>query len=159
MKRKQSMMYVFMNMFGPRKIIGLPKVMKRKAPKMKAPKGKSIAKVYKVVRTKKSLKVQMERIIDLEDYGIYRSGLTDVEIKEYLKNRYNVGAEQMCVRKRRVCTKAMYKRFCNIAGVNTMTAVSVYNTKGRSEFVSLMYREDVRRFADLMFDGISTYFD
>lgn len=97
---------------------------------------------YKVKRTKKTKVVEK---INLEEYGVYIHGLTDGEIKTYLKRR--AGTTRLGL---------LYKQFCKVAGVNT-TAFLVTECCGKH--VSLMYRHDVRRFADLMFDGTPTYFD
>ena len=90
-------------------------------------------------------KAKREEKIDLQHYGIFRMGLTDDEIKEYLKNRANT--DKM---------GDLYKRFCKIAGVNTMGII--HCTSCRKEYV-LMYRHDVQRFADVMFLNKPTYFD
>lgn len=94
--------------------------------------------------------------IDIYQYGKYQMGLTDNEIKEYLKKEYNHKAEVMGVEKRRKCTKVMWNRFCQIAGVNTGIVVICEHCK-KSTY--LMYRHDVKRFADKMFLGTPTYFD
>ena len=79
-------------------------------------------------------------MIDLNEYGDYRIGLTTKEIKEYLKARGN--------------TKRLgnlYKNFGSIAGVNTM------GISPTGEI--LMYRWDVKRFADVLFLNKPTYWD
>jgi len=83
--------------------------------------------------------------MDIENFGIYRMGMTIREIKEYLKKRAGV-------------TKLghLYEKFCRVAGTNTVSA-------GRCEFCgkqfSLMYRCDVVRFTNLLLKGTPTYFD
>ena len=86
---------------------------------------------------------ESKRLIDkygayLEYYGDFRMGLTTKEIKAYLKDR-NGGKLGKC-----------YQEFKKAAGVNTMAVC-------RGEL--LMYRNDVKRFADLIFDGKKTYWD
>lgn len=83
--------------------------------------------------------------IDLVHYGVFRTGLTNDEIKEYLKNRANV-------------TKigTLWNWFLKIAGINTMAVEHCPECK--KEFV-LMYRHDVQRFADVLFLNKPTYWD
>jgi len=81
----------------------------------------------------------------IEDYGDYRGGLTINEIKEYLKKR-------ACATR----LGRLYIQFCKIAGINTM---GVIVTQCCGKRMTLMYRSDVKRFADLMFEGTPTYFD
>ena len=87
---------------------------------------------------KKSKKKEFEKI-DLENYGQFRIGLTDNEIKEYLKNRANT-----------TCLGNLYKKFCNIAGVNAM---GVEHCPCCNRMYVLMYRWDVERFANQLFGG------
>jgi hypothetical protein len=77
---------------------------------------------------------------DIYYYGEYRLGLTSDEIKDYLRVRAN----NMNVSK-------ISKTFNKIAGCNTGTMTST----GKS----LMYRHDVERFADVIFERKLTYFD
>ena len=77
--------------------------------------------------------------IDINKYGKYEWGLTDKEIKQYLKDRARVTR-----------IGNLYKKFCKIAGVNT---VPVYRG------IALMYRHDVERFTDQLLLGTPTYFD
>lgn len=78
--------------------------------------------------------------IDIYDFGAYRYGLTTEEIDEYLRQRTG---------KKRV--KLLHKKFSKIAGVNTMAV----GPQGQS----LMYRHDVKRFADALLLNIPTYWD
>ena len=119
--------------------VGLPKAMKRKAPKMKAPKTNG-----RVKWIGKHPKPPKEKL-DLEYYGDYRVGLTTKEIKEYLKQRTGVAR-----------LGRLYIQFCKVAGINT-TGVVFTQCCGKS--VSLIYRYDVERFIDLMLEGTPTYFD
>lgn len=79
--------------------------------------------------------------INIDDYGVYRMGLTAEEIKIYIQ-----------ARRRHTKVSKLIKRFYDIAGCNTMAMTP----DGRS----LMYRHDVKRFADILFgESNSTYFD
>jgi len=78
--------------------------------------------------------------LDLELFGAYKWGLIDEEIKTYLKER---------ARSKRL--GKLYIQFSNIAGVNTCAM----GPQGQT----LMYRHDVKRFADKLFDGKATYWD
>lgn len=89
-------------------------------------------------------KVKPERIF-INDYGKYRLGLADLEIKEYLKKR--AGTTRL---------GNLYRKFIRVAGVNTQ-GVEFCECCGKE--IVLMYRWDVERFADKMFLGIPTYFD
>jgi len=83
--------------------------------------------------------------VDLTYFGNYRMGLTDKEIKEYLKKRAGVNR-----------LGSLYRQFTKIAGVNTGALVITDCCKKE---VYLMYRHDVKRFADVLFLGTTTYFD
>ena len=82
---------------------------------------------------------------NIEDYGKYRLGLTKEEIKKYLKMRANTNK-----------LGGLYKKFCKIAGVNT---VAIVTTDCCKKDIRLMYRWDVERFADVLFLNKPTYFD
>ena len=82
---------------------------------------------------------------DIKYFGKYRLGLTTQEIKGYLKNRAN---------EKGIKFTGIWKKFCKIAGVNTM-AIEITDCC-KKEF-SLMYRHDVERFADVLFEGKPTY--
>ncbi len=89
--------------------------------------------------------------IDINDFGQYVDGLTDTEIKKYLRRR----AFGTKFKKR--STKRLYKQFNKIAGNgNTGAVAQCEHCKG---IFILMYREDVKRFTNKMFLGIPTYFD
>lgn len=75
----------------------------------------------------------------IENYGLYRMGLTDEEIRIYLNARNTKGI------------KRVYDKFNKIAGVNTMSVTP--------DGQPLMYRHDVERFANKLFNGTETYFD
>jgi hypothetical protein len=84
--------------------------------------------------------------IDIQHFGEYARGLTENEVKEYLKTR--AGATKL---------GDLYKRFCKIAGPgNTMGLVTCEFCK--KEF-GVMYRYDVERFANTLFDGTPTFWD
>jgi 20S proteasome alpha/beta subunit len=87
-------------------------------------------------------------MIDINEYGKYRIGLTSEEIQEYLKERYNEGLKALPIPYKTIkkCLKATYKKFCAIAGVNTVGVVKKDNKN-----ITLMYRYDVKRFADKLF--------
>ena len=115
----------------PKNLPKAPK-MKRRCPRPR-PKVKPRPKKIKLVN------------IDLQYYGQYRIGLTGKEIKEYLKKRTG-----------RTLLGDLYIRFCKISGVNT---VEMGHCEYCGEVFSLMFRNDVERFADVLFLGIPTYFD
>jgi len=82
---------------------------------------------------------------DLTYFGQYSMGLTGEEIKDYLRvltNKENV--------------EKVYLKFCDVAGVNTM---GIYTCEKCGESFPLMYRHDVRRFAEALLNGTPTYFD
>jgi len=85
------------------------------------------------------------QILELGYYGDYKMGLTEDEIKDYLRVRANT-----------VRIETLYKKFCKIAGNNTM---GIYKCPCCNFETSLMYRHDVQRFADKLFLGKETYFD
>jgi hypothetical protein len=80
--------------------------------------------------------------LDLSTYGLYRLGLTDKEVENYIKAR--------CMLPQYKKFKNTIKKFWERAGVNTMVIVD-----GKI----LMYRHDVLRYADKLFLGKETYFD
>jgi len=100
---------------------------------------------------KRELKRELEaqEISDIYHYGVYRRGLTSEEIKRYLKIRARTDSK---VKK---SVKTLAKQFNKVAGINT-GAVEFLEDKTP---VSLMYRHDVKRFADKLFLGKETYFD
>lgn len=85
--------------------------------------------------------------IDINHFGDYRMGLTDKEIMLYLCNRAAIKRNKYY----NMSLNKIYKIFCEIAGCNT----GAVGPNGEC----LMYRHDVERFADQMFDGTPTYFD
>jgi len=78
-------------------------------------------------------------------WGDYRLGLTEDEIKDYLRVRANT----MKIEK-------VWKQFCDIAGCNTM---ALYECPDCFKSKGLMYRHDVKRFAERLFNGTITYWD
>ena len=87
--------------------------------------------------------------IDINNYGIYRLGLTNAEVTDYLHMR--------CLQKRRIKRlltlreiQDIQKKFNVIAGANTCASVNG---------IILHYRWDVQRHSDVLFEKISTYFD
>jgi len=82
--------------------------------------------------------------VDIEEFGIYRQGLTGAEIQEYLKKR--AGVKEI---------GNLYKQFGKIAGANTgMVVLDEFENR-----IYLMYRHDVERFAGVLFENKETYFD
>ena len=94
-------------------------------------------------------------MVDIENYGIYKIGMTGEEIKEYLKDRYNSKEGNLGIRKRKYLI-VFYKKFNKIAGTNTCATIICPCCKKQ---IILMYRHDVERFANVLFEGIKTYFD
>ena len=88
-------------------------------------------------------------MIDIESFGAYRRGLTDEEIKEYLKLTAEGLPPYTSLTKKDV--SALWNKFTKIAGANTCTCAP--------DGTSLMYRHDVKRFADVLFFHKPTYFD
>lgn len=90
------------------------------------------------------MKKQTEKI-RIQYYGKYNLGLTEKEIKEYLKNQAGVTR-----------LGNLWKDFCQVAGCNTMALVTTDCCKKE---ISLMYRCDVERFTGVLLYGTLTYFD
>jgi hypothetical protein len=92
-------------------------------------------------------------MLDINEFGKYRLGLTNDEIKEWLKLRYN---EILSWRGEPIkkINKIIWDKFCKIAGINTMAVITVNRHK-----VTLMYRHDVERFTDQLYLKKETYFD
>lgn len=83
--------------------------------------------------------------INPDSCGIYKLGLTEKETKQYIKD--SAGTTRL---------GNLYKKFCKIAGVNTMGMVSC-ECCGKT--LVLWYRCDVERFTDQLLTGKPTYFD
>lgn len=83
--------------------------------------------------------------VDISCFGDYTTGLSNSEIDKYLMRRANTEA-----------ITRIRERFNKIAGVNT---VGVHQCEMCGKQMSLMYRHDVERFADVLFLGKGTYFD
>ena len=86
---------------------------------------------------------------DLDTFGQYRIGLTDDEIKEYLRLRVEGNHPKKALTQREL--KNLFTKFGKAAGCNTVGV--------GPEGQSLMYRHDVQRFADQVLLGKETYFD
>ena len=84
---------------------------------------------------------------DLRIYGTYNMGLTAREIKKYLVDR---------AKDKGINHRGIVKKFNEVAGCNTM-AVEFCEMCRKS--VTLTYRWDVIRFADVLFEGKATYWD
>ena len=82
----------------------------------------------------------MNKQIQLDHYGDYRQGLTGDEIKDYLRVRANT-----------LNVERIYKKFSDIAGCNTGCATP--------DGKFLMYRWDVERFANKLFNNEETHWD
>jgi len=80
---------------------------------------------------------------NINQFGIYRLGLTGEEVNIYLQ-----------VRAGRCGAKKLSRRFWKLFGWGTRPLVIC-----RGESIPLVYRHDVERFADAMFIGLKTYFD
>jgi len=88
--------------------------------------------------------------IDLNEYGTFRMGLTNEEIKIYLRQRAK-GTKFS-----KYSTIALEKKFNKIAGINT---VSAYICPKCNKTTLLMFRCDVERFANNLFLNADTYWD
>jgi len=101
---------------------------------------------------KKAYQAEMdEYILDLEHFGIYQLGLEASEIDKYLRVKAKKSSKY-----KKYSTKQLRKVFNKISGVNAMVVVTCPKC---SKEIVLMYRDDVRRFADYMFQGIKTYWN
>jgi hypothetical protein len=87
---------------------------------------------------------------NIDDYGVYAEGMTREEIKEYLRD-YSITQGSI---KRNM--SELYAKFNKIAGVNTCTSIKCPCCKKQ---VILIYRHDIKRFADKLFLDKETYFD
>lgn len=85
--------------------------------------------------------------IYIENYGIYRIGLLFTEVDKYIEARCNLPQYK---RKFKDINKVI-KKFWEISGSNTCGMTP--------DNKSLMYRWDVSRFANVIFDRKDTYFD
>ncbi len=101
----------------------------------------------KLEKIKKQFYVQ-EGKLSLASFGVYNRGLTKEEIVEYLKARAN-----------KLSIKKELKQFNELLSGSTCGSTTVFNAKGKKEIKLLIYRHDVERFADVVFDNIPTYFD
>ena len=89
--------------------------------------------------------------LDIDTFGQYVGGLTDIETKQYLRRRARG------TKFKRRSTKRLFKQFIKVMGVgNTSTSAQCGQC---GEMIGLIFREDVWRFANVMFKGIPTYFD
>jgi len=103
----------------------------------------------------KALNLFLDRQIDIDKFGEFRIGLSDKEINTYLKQRYNSYANYLGLKlMTKGELKSLRKNFDKIAGVNTLGVIFI-----NGEDNGLMYRYDVKRFADLLFMGKSTLWD
>jgi hypothetical protein len=87
--------------------------------------------------------------INLDFYGMYRAGLTAEEIRTYLKARGSTTKYKNSEKLKNI--RRLINKFYDIAGANTVSMTP------NGEI--LMYRHDVERYADVLFDNKSTYFD
>jgi hypothetical protein len=87
---------------------------------------------------------------DINHYGNFRLGLTDKEISNYLFVRANG----------KVKIPDLKKAFYKVAGVNTCALIeTTCSSCKKKSNITLMYRHDVERFADVMFLNKPTYWD
>lgn len=103
----------------------------------------------------KSLNLFLDRQINIKSFGDFNIGLSNEEINTYLQQRYNSYAECLGmsqITKREL--KSLRKKFAKITGINTQAVIYV---NGKS--IELMYRYDVKRFADVLFIGKTTVWD
>lgn len=84
-------------------------------------------------------------ILDIYNFGDFRMGLTEQELTQYLKAR-NTGSG----------IRNVTRKFSELAGCNTM---GVHQCSYCGKQFGLMYRSDVKRFADLLFDRKPTHWD
>jgi argonaute-like protein implicated in RNA metabolism and viral defense len=101
-------------------------------------------KIMKKTFNSESIRI-IDNPFDTKNYGVYKFGMTSEEIKKYLKAiniKYKI--------------KNTYKKFCKIAGINTMALIK---SPCCNKEISLMYYHDVERFARALFVGTPTYFD
>lgn len=101
-------------------------------------------KISKLERIKNSFHFKDGKL-DLSSYGQFKGGLTSEEINNYLIARANT-----------LNIKRLRKKFNEIAGVNTCTS---YTCPKCGVCKSLMYRHDILRFVNVLFEGKSTFFD
>ena len=94
----------------------------------------------------------MEKL-NINQFGKYRLGLTNDEIKEWLKLRWNEILSWRGKPIKRI-NKATWDKFWKIAGVNTMAVIREGHKK-----ITLMYRHDCERFTDKLYLNKETYFD
>lgn len=107
---------------------------------------KKIKELTKLQKIKSKFSYDDEDNIIIQHYGIYKNGLTIEEIKDYIRARAG-----------KLRIETLYKKFCSIAGCNTMTS---YHCPCCDYNRFLMYRWDVERFCNVLFGVISeTYFD
>lgn len=97
----------------------------------------------------------MDNELAIERWGVYSNGMTREEIMSYLVARYN----EDCVKSQKskyINQEKLFNKFAKIAGVNTQTCIVCPCCNKQ---VSLMYRWDVERFANQLFNGTLTYWD
>lgn len=86
----------------------------------------------------------MKSEVNIEELGDYRQGLTFAEIRLYLALRVKTTNLKKI--------NSLYAKFWHIAGPGNTMAIG---PQGQP----LMYRRDVKRFADALLLGKETYFD
>lgn len=99
----------------------------------------------KLEKIKFQFYIRKDNTIDIALFGQFRMGLTQLEVKEYLRARAN-----------KLTIEKLYKRFHEIAGCNTMSS---YHCPGCDYSSSLMYRHDVENYANELFLGIKAPWD
>lgn len=106
-------------------------------------KAKKISKQEELKRLRERFRYYEDGTPDIFQYGEFRKGVTNSEIDDYLKVRAN-----------KLNIKAVRAKFDKVAGCNTCP---VAQFDGQN--LGLMYRHDVERFANQMFDGTPNYWD
>lgn len=116
---------------------------------------KRLTKEQQLNQLRKCFRYYADGTADIYSYGAFKRGVTGDEIDDYLR-----------VRAGKMNIKVIRNKFNKIAGCNTATCATVTGevmTVGGPEkttiHVTLNYRHDVERFADVLFKNKPTYFD
>jgi hypothetical protein len=112
---------------------------------------------------------EVEVLPEVNDYGIYKDGMTEEEIKKYLVDCYymltanqKVGFLERTSGRLGHNTNAetLYRGFATILSVHTAGCLSVECQEcGRVNCIPLTFRLDVDRYSRQLFFGYITYFD
>lgn len=85
--------------------------------------------------------------IDIEDFGVFRMGLSSDDVRAYLRAR--AGRKQI---------PDLIRKFNKEFGCQTCP-VADFKIKGKRQIVILMYRHDVEHVADFIFNGTPYLWD